>query len=101
MFFNVLSFSFIFFVFDWFSKSDFFLGLNFVSICIDNSYVKNQFLGPSRVVKKPFGPSFPFFPTFFSRFFFFFLFISSFFDFLYVFHFFHFSEEKVSSFLFS
>ena len=50
MFFHVLSFSFIFFVSVGFSKSDFFLGLNFVTISLDNSYVKNQFLGPSRVV---------------------------------------------------
>ena len=59
-----------------------FLGLNFVTISLDSSDVKNQFLGPSRVV--PFGPSFPFFHTFFfSRFFlsFFLLFIFSFFQF--------------------
>ena len=92
------SFSFIFFVFVGCSKSDFFLGLNFVTISLDNSFVKNQFLGPSRVVH-PFGPSFPFFPTFFfSRFFclfscfFFFQFLSFFvhffiFWFLNVFHF--------------
>ena len=41
------------------------MGLNFVTISLDSSYVKNQFLGPSRVVGNPFGPSFPFFPTFF------------------------------------
>ena len=93
---HFLSFSFIFFVFVGCSKSDFFLGLNFVTISLDSSYVKNQFLGPSRVVKKggtPLGPLFLFFLLFFSTvflslfllFFFFifshFLFISSFFDF--------------------
>ena len=66
IFFHFLSFSFIF----WVLKICFFLCLNFVTISLDNSYVKNQFLGPSRVVKKwyPFGPSFPFF--FFLLFFF-------------------------------
>ena len=67
-----------------------FLGLNFVTISLDSSNVRNQFLGPSRVVGNPFGPSFPFFfpTTFFSRFLSFYLlffishllFISSFFD---------------------
>ena len=80
----------------------FFLGLNFVTISLDSSYVKNQFLGPSRVYRTPLGPLFLLFPTFFfSRFLHFFifyhlLFISSFFDFLNVFHFLFsfFSEEK-------
>ena len=69
-----------------------FLGLNFVTISLDSCHVKNQFLGPSRVVKEtPLGPLLPFFSfLFFSRFFVFFLlffhfslflFISSFFDF--------------------
>ena len=70
----------------------FFVGLNFVTISLDSSHVKNQFWGPSRVVGgNPFGPSFPFLPTFlllcfvfflafyfFNFLFFFFLFISSF-----------------------
>ena len=47
-------FSFIFFHFLSFSllgaQNLFFLGLNFVTISLDSSYVKNQFLGPSRVV---------------------------------------------------
>ena len=79
------------------------MGLNFVTISLDNSYVKNQFLGPSRVVKKSFFKKkknlwalFSFFPLFvlqsFFNFFFLkkfslFLFISSFFDFFNVFHF--------------
>ena len=88
------------------------MGLNFVTISLDSSYVKNQFLGPSRVV--PLWALFSFFSYFFfSRFlsfillfifsfFYHFLFISSFFDFLmFSIFFFHFSEEKVSSFLFS
>ena len=58
IFLHFLSFSFIFFV--GCSKSDFFSGLKFVTISLDSSYVKNQFLGPSRVVYTPFGPSFPF-----------------------------------------
>ena len=70
--------------------------------------MKNQFLGPSREVARPFGPSFAFFPTFFSSVFlsFLLLFIFScflifcsflhFFMFLNVFFifFFLFSEEK-------
>ena len=97
IFFHFLSFSFIFFHFLSFSfsllgaQNLFFLSLNFVTISLDSSYVKNQFLGPSRVVA-PFGPSFPLFLPFFFFFFlsFFllfifhfshFLFISSFFDF--------------------
>ena len=69
--------------------------------------MKNQFLGPSRVV--PFGPSFPFFPTFFSsRFlssFSFFIFLIFFNHFLifscFSFSLFIFLKKKVSSFLFS
>ena len=97
MFFHFLSFSFIFFVFVGCSKSDFFLGLNFVTISLDSSCVKNSFWGPSRVVT-PLGPLFLFFLLFFSRFFlsFFLLFIFSFFlifcSFLHflIFHVFHF-----------
>ena len=114
IFFHFLSFSFIVFVFVGCSKS-FFGCLNFVKISLDSSHVKNQFWGPSRVVKgNPFGPSFPFFPTFFYRFFlsFFllfiftmfslFLFISSFFDFLLFFiFFFHFFRRKSFFFSFS
>ena len=51
-FYHVLSCSLHFLSFSFLvgcSKSDF-LGLNFVTISLDNSYVKNQFLGPSRVV---------------------------------------------------
>ena len=86
----------------------FFSGLNFVKISLDSSYVNNQFLGPSRVVYP--GPSFPFFllfsPVFLSFFllfiFSFFVFSRIFFDFLMFFiFFFHFSDEKVSSFLFT
>ena len=64
MFFHFLSFSFIFFFFVGCSKSDFF---NFVTISLDSSYVKNQFLGPSRVV--PLWALFSLFPTFFLPFF--------------------------------
>ena len=87
MFFHVLLCSFIFFHFLSFSLLGaqnliFFWGLNFVTISLDSSYVKNQFLGPSRVVVvgTPLGPLFLFF-LFFSRFFlsFFLLFIFSFF----------------------
>ena len=109
IFLHVLSCSliFVFFVFVGCSKSVFFFGLNFVTISLDNSYVKNQLLGPSRKVLFSFFSYFflPFF-VFFLAFYFFmfshFLFISSFFDFLMFFIFFFiFSEEKVSSFLFS
>ena len=89
-----------------------FLCLNFVTISFDSSCVKNQFLGPSRVVGTPFGPSFPFFPTcFFSLFclfscFLFFHFFIIFCSFLHLlifqrFSFFIFPKKKVSSFLFS
>ena len=70
MFFHFLSFSFIFFHFLSFSLSLFcaqnliFLGLNFVTISRDSSQVKNQFLGPSRVV--PLWALFSFFSCCFS-----------------------------------
>ena len=79
-----------------------FFGLNFITISLDNSCVKNQFLGPSRVqALLSFFSSF-FFSRFFLSFscfylfiFCLFLFISSRFDFLMFFiFFFHFSEEK-------
>ena len=96
IFFHFLSFSFIFFHF--FSllgaQNLIFSGLNFVTIS-HSSNVKNQFVGPSRVVGgTPLGTLFLFSYFFLSRFFFFclfscflyfhfkhFLFISSFFDF--------------------
>ena len=56
MFLHVPSCSFIFLHFlclCWVLKI-FFFGLNFVTISLDSSSVKNHFLGPSRVVKKPF-----------------------------------------------
>ena len=85
-FFHFLSFSIILFFLVGCSKSDFF-GLNFVTISLDNSYVKNQFLGPSREViekKKTVRPSFPFFLPFFFVFFlvFYFHFLSIFCSFL-------------------
>ena len=74
IFYHFLSFSFIFFHFlCWVLKICFFLDLNFVAISLDSSYVKNQFLGPSRVAGNPFGPYFPFFSYFFLPFFVFFL----------------------------
>ena len=118
MFFYCLSLSFIVFHCLSFSLSLlgaqnlFFLGLNFVTISLDNSYVKNQFVGPSRVLATPLWALFSFFfPSFFSRFLsFFLLFICSFFFFRSFLHFliflcfsfslYIFSEEKVSSFLF-
>ena len=57
---HFLSCSFIFFHFLSFSLSLLgaqnliFWGLNFVTISLDSSYVKNQFLGPSGVVLNPF-----------------------------------------------
>ena len=111
MFFHVLSWSFNFFVFVGCSKSDFFWGLNFVTICLDSSIVKNQFLGPSRGVAHLWAPFsffsycffFHFFVFFLASYFFIFshfLFISSFFDFLMFFiFFFHFFRRK--SFFFS
>ena len=72
IFYHFRSFSFFFFVFVGCSKSDFFLGLNFVTISLDNSYVKNQFLGPSReVVVTPLGLLFLCSSFFFGIFFFF------------------------------
>ena len=104
MFFHFLSFSFIFFhflpfsfIFCHFLLYSFFLsgaqnliffGLNFDTISLDNSYVKNQFLGPSRVAAL--WALFSSFSYFFVPFFVFFL--------LFIFSF---SVEKVSSFLFS
>ena len=85
MFFHFLSFSFIFFVFVGCSKSDFFLGLNFVTISLDNSSVKNHFFGPISggryLVVPPLGPLFLFFLLFLSPVFlsFFLLLIFSFF----------------------
>ena len=82
---------------------------NFVTISLDNSYVKNQFLGLGEVKKTPLWALFSCFSSFFfSRFFVFFLafyfsfflIFCSFLNFL-IFNVFIFSEEKVSSFLFS
>ena len=71
IFFHVLSCSFMFFHFLSCSLSLLgaqnliFLGLHFVTISLDSSSVKNQFLGPSRVVfLTPLGPLFLFFPIF-------------------------------------
>ena len=116
--FHFLSFSFIFFHFLSFSLSlfcaqnlIFFLGLKFVTISLDSSYVKNQFWGPSRgVIKTPLGPLFLFFLLFFLQLFlsFFLLFIFIFLIFVHFFifvfscfHFFIFLKKKVSSFSFS
>ena len=79
--------------------------LNFVTISLDSSHVKNQFLGPSRVVKTPLGPLFLFFLLFF-YFFSFFLIFCSFLHFFYFLMFFiflvqFFLKKKISSFLFS
>ena len=78
LFFHFLSFSFIFFVFVGCSKSDFFRASISLTTSLDNSYVKNQFLDPSRGEGgrrgSPLGPLFLFFPPLcFSRFFVFFL----------------------------
>ena len=84
IFFHFLSFFFIFFVFVGCSKSVFFLGLNFVTISLDSSYVKNQFWGPSRVV--PLWALFSFFfLPFFLLFFVFFSFFLIFCSFLHFF----------------
>ena len=107
IFFN-FSFSFIFCHFlciCWVLKICFFWGLNFVTISLDSSDVKNQFLGTSRVYFPPFGPSFPFFSYFFLFLSFFLLFIFSFFSFFvhffiswifqcFSFSFFHFFRRK-------
>ena len=97
------SFSFIFFHFLSFFLSSlgaqnlFFWGFNFVTISLDSSYVKNQLLGPSRVVPLWALFSFfsyfvflPFFCLFFLLFFYFFSFFVHFFifDFLMFFIFF-------------
>ena len=93
---SFLSFSFIFFHFlclCWVLKIGFFLGLNFVTISLDSSCVKNQFWSPSRgVCMYPLWALFSLFSILFFCFFlsffllfichaFSFLFISSFFDF--------------------
>ena len=77
-FFHVLSCSFMFFHVLSCSllgaQNLIFWCLNFVTISLDISFVKNHFLGPSREVeKKTFGPSFPVFLFFFTRFLSFFL----------------------------
>ena len=61
MFFHFLSFSLSLLG----AQNLIFFGLNFVTISLDSSYVKNQFLGPSRVVGAPVGPRFLFFLLFF------------------------------------
>ena len=88
----------------------FFFGLNFVSISLDSSMLKNQFLGPSREV--PLWALFSFFFfLFFSRFFFFVFFLAfdfsffsffvHFFIFLFFKNVFHFLKKICFSFLFS
>ena len=113
IFFHFLSFSFIFFHFLSFSfifsfsmpllcaQNLIFLGLNFVTISLDSSYVKNQYLGPSSGGRYPLGPLFLFFLVFFfSRFLsVFLLFIFSFF--LIFCSFLHFLIFNVFHFLFS
>ena len=107
IFVHFLSFSFIFFV--RCSKSDFFLGLNFVTISLDSSSVKNQFLVSISGGITPLGPLFLFFLLLFSTVFFlsfFLLFIFSIFSLFcsflhflifscFSFSFFIFSEEKI------
>ena len=85
---NVLSFSFIFFHFlslffhflsfclSGGSKSDFFLGLNFVTISLYSSYVKKSIFGPVSG-GTPLGPLFLFFSSFFFLVFFFVFFLAS------------------------
>ena len=88
-FFHFFIFSYFFILFHFFfffvgcSKSDFFLGLDFVTISLDSSCVKNQFWGPSRVVT-PLSPLFLFFLLFFLPFFFFFFFFFIFSHFLFI-----------------
>ena len=91
------------------------MGLNFISISLDSSYVKKSIFGPipGGTRYPPLGPLFLFFLLFFLPFFVFFLafhfhffscflFISSFFYFLMFFMFFiFFLKKKVSFFLFS
>ena len=90
-----------------------FFGLNFVTISLDSSHVKNQFLDPSRVVGSPLGPLFLFFllcvsPRFFVfflafyifHFFFFFVRFFFFFDFFLMFFFFFFIFLKKKFLLF-
>ena len=88
IFFHFLTFSFIFFVFVGCSKSDF-LGLNFVTISVDSSYVKSIF-GPISGGTSLGRPLFLFFPLFSSPVF---CLVSCFF----IFHFSHF--WFISSFL--
>ena len=83
----------------------FFLGLNFVTISLDSSYVKNHFLGPSWLVFfSPLGPLFLFFLLFFLPLFvfllafYFFIFCLFYFLMFFIF-FFHFFRRK--SFFFS
>ena len=96
IFFHFLSCSFIFCHFLLYSfflsgaQNLIFFGLNFDTISLDSSYVKNQFLGPSRAAPPPLGPLFLFFLLFCPVFCLFSCFL-----------FFHFSVEKVSSVLFS
>ena len=59
-FFHFLSFYFILFSFVACSKSDFFLGLNFVTISLHISYHKNSIFRPVSAVNHPFETSFPF-----------------------------------------
>ena len=85
IFFHFLSFSFIFFHFLSFSfillgaQNLIFLGINFVTISLDSSEVKNQFL--AHLGRYSFGPSFPFFLLFFS--FVFFVFFLAFYFFIF------------------
>ena len=91
IFYHFLSFSIIFYHFQSFSfiflsfslsllgaQNMIFLCLNFVTISLDSSYVKNQFFGPISGGRYPFGPSFPFFSYFFSTAFFLTIFFSFF-----------------------
>ena len=78
IFFHFLSFSFHFL--SGAQKNLIFLGLNFVTISLDNSDVKKQFFGPVS------GCFFFFFLCFFKKYFSFFLHFSSF---LFIFHFFN------------
>ena len=66
MFFHFLLFSFIFFVFVGCSKYVFFLGVNFVTISLDSSYVKKQSIFGPISGGTPLGPLF-LLPPIFSR----------------------------------